>query len=94
MIQSISGEKAHIRDCSDDKTFGFPKDKKERYSVLKYMASNNETKCAWDGAEMICLTKCNSTNFCNGPTLAATNSHLSLVLLFASVFAHLCCSDL
>ena len=85
---TLSGEKAHIRDCSDDNTFGFPKDKKDRYKVLINMASDNETKCAWDGGEMICLTKCNSTNFCNGPQLAASTNQLSLVVLIVNLLLY------
>ncbi|XP_052274410.1 uncharacterized protein LOC127874216 [Dreissena polymorpha] len=68
-----NGEVFHSRSCSDDVTFGLDPDKWARYlPITKHVQKDNETECAWDDTDMICVKLCmgDSGEPCNGPQLA------------------------
>ncbi|XP_060590582.1 uncharacterized protein LOC132745651 [Ruditapes philippinarum] len=85
------GEVAHIRDCSDDKTFDFNEisNNKSSYARLIGLRDNNETACVYDGQNTVCLSKCghseNMTDFCNGPQYGSTSTAVFSKILFMTI---------
>ncbi|XP_033763157.1 uncharacterized protein LOC117344505 [Pecten maximus] len=64
MIESIKKEDrdvSFIRDCSDGHTFSY-----NDIPRLKTVLPNNQSKCAYYQAYVICISVCR-TDFCNGP---------------------------
>ncbi|XP_053378707.1 uncharacterized protein LOC123527980 [Mercenaria mercenaria] len=86
-----NGEVAHVRDCSDDKTFDFTEiaTNISSYSRLLGLRDNNETACTYDGQNMVCLSKCghseNYTDFCNGPQFGSTDMTSFSKILFLTI---------
>jgi CDGSH-type Zn-finger protein len=87
----FSGEVAHIRDCSDDKTFDFNEisNNKSSYARLIGLRDNNETACVYDGQNTVCLSKCghseNMTDFCNGPQYGSTTTAVFSKIMFMTI---------
>ncbi|KAK3586761.1 hypothetical protein CHS0354_023489 [Potamilus streckersoni] len=82
------GTTSFIRDCSDGETFSY-KDpsSKSNFSRLDNLNTSysNETACVYNGQYLICLSLCNSTDFCNGPSESAANEifHVMKLLVFS-----------
>ncbi|KAL4221466.1 hypothetical protein ACF0H5_019724 [Mactra antiquata] len=96
MIETFKNDKGdivHIRDCSDDKTFDFTEilTNASTYRRLLELEDNNETACAWDNEQLVCLSKCapqsvnDTADFCNGPQFgSAFTSSVSMFTILLS----------
>ncbi|KAL3862223.1 hypothetical protein ACJMK2_008209 [Sinanodonta woodiana] len=81
------GTTSFIRDCSDGVTFSYhDPSSKANFARLNDLSkiNNNETACVYNGQYLICLSLCNSSNFCNGPSESAANEifHMTKLLIF------------